>query len=188
MKLVLASQNKNKIAEIRNKLPNFQIEGIDPELFPDELLETGQTLEANAMQKADQVYDKTGENCFADDTGLEVSSLDGAPGVFSARYAGEQKNSDDNMNLLLANLIGKDRSARFRTVIALIIDGQKHVFEGECKGHIIEERRGEKGFGYDPIFIPEGYDQTFAEMSMEEKAKISHRGRAIEKLVEFLTS
>ncbi len=188
MNIIFASQNPNKIAEIRAKLPSHTIDGLDPNLFPDELLETGLTLDANALEKVRQVYEKTGENCFADDTGLEVESLDGEPGVYSARYAGEQKNSEDNMALLLNKLEGmSNRNARFRTVVALVWKGQEYTFEGICKGCIVTKKSGSKGFGYDPIFIPEGYDRTFAEMTMEEKSQISHRGLAVEKLVQFLS-
>ena len=187
MTIIFASQNPNKIAEVRAKLPTFIIQGLDPLIFPNELLETGATLDANALQKVRQVYENTKENCFADDTGLEVEALGSAPGVYSARYAGEQKNSEDNMDLLLENLKGEsNRTARFRTVVSLIWKGVEYSFEGICKGTITEYRSGSKGFGYDPIFIPEGYDRTFAEMTMEEKSAISHRGRAVEKLVEFL--
>ena len=187
MKIIFASQNPNKIAEIRAKLPAYKLVGLDEKTFPEELLETGNTLNANALQKVRQVYAKTGENCFADDTGLEVSVLDGQPGVYSARYAGPQKNSGDNMSLLLQNLDGKtSRQASFRTVIALIWEGKEYVFEGICKGEITKGRSGKKGFGYDPIFQPEGYNRTFAEMTMEEKSVISHRGLAVDRLVEFL--
>lgn len=163
--------------------------GLDPKVFPDELLETGDTLDANALQKARQVYEKTGKNCFADDTGLEVETLKGAPGVYSGRYAGEQKDSESNMRLLLRNLKGEtNRKARFRTVVALIWEGKEYTFEGICKGDIALDKSGTMGFGYDPIFVPEGYDRTFSEMSMEEKSAISHRGRAVDKLVAFLES
>lgn len=187
MKIILASQNPNKISEIRAKLPQYEVQGLNPEQFPDELLETGNTLKANALQKVRQVYEKTGENCFADDTGLEVSALDGSPGVYSARYAGEQKNGEDNMNLLLDRMKGvESRDAQFRTIIALILDGEEHLFEGICKGIITSSKSGTRGFGYDPIFQPEGYNITFAEMDMETKSKISHRGKAIDRLVDFL--
>jgi XTP/dITP diphosphohydrolase len=187
MKLIFASQNSNKINEIKGKLPQYSIEGLDPVLFPDELSETGNTLDSNALQKARQVYKVTKENCFADDTGLEVEALNGEPGVFSARYAGSHKSSDDNMDLLLRNLQNSNnRKARFRTVIALILDGEVHQFEGVCTGTIITEKRGDMGFGYDPIFIPDGFDKTFAEMSMSEKSAISHRGKAVDQLVAFL--
>ena len=187
MNIIFASQNANKIAEIRAKLPEHTIEGLDAKAFPNELLETGDTLDANALQKVRQVFEKTGKNCFADDTGLEVQALNGAPGVYSARYAGEQKVSEDNMNLLLHNLKGEtNRKARFRTVVALIWEGKEYFFEGVCEGEITTAKSGEKGFGYDPIFRPNGYDRTFAEMTMDEKSTISHRGLAIDKLVEFL--
>ncbi|NNJ56754.1 MAG: RdgB/HAM1 family non-canonical purine NTP pyrophosphatase [Bacteroidia bacterium] len=187
MKLILASQNKNKIAEIRAKLPQFTISGLDPTQFPNELLETGSTLEENALQKARQVFAITGCSCFADDTGLEVEALDGEPGVLSARYAGERRNSNDNMNLVLERLKNQpNRKARFKTVIALILNGKEYVFEGVCGGEITEQKSGDEGFGYDPIFLPEGRKETFAEMSMKEKGEISHRGRAVNKLVLFL--
>ena len=187
MKLVFASQNKNKIAEIRIKLPQFSIVGLDPIKFPNELLETGKTLEDNALQKARQVYIVSESDCFADDTGLEVDALNGQPGVLSARYAGEQRSSEDNMNLVLQNLQSlENRKARFRTVVALVLDGKEYTFEGICEGEITLERSGAEGFGYDPIFKPLGYNKTFAEMSMEDKGLISHRGRAINKMVDFL--
>jgi XTP/dITP diphosphohydrolase len=189
MKVIFASQNQNKIAEIRAKLPLYTIEGLDPAVFPDELLETGNTLDANALQKIRQVFEKMGENCFADDTGLEVEAINGAPGVYSARYAGEHKNSEDNMDLLLKNLKDEpNRKARFRTVIALVWEGKEYSFEGICQGEIAKTRSGKKGFGYDPIFMPDGFKRTFAEMTMEEKSTISHRGLAVEKLVEFLAT
>ena len=187
MKIIFASQNPNKIAEIRAKLPDFSVSGLDDKVFSDELEETGNTLDENALQKVRQVYKKTKQNCFADDTGLEVEALNGAPGVYSARYAGEQKNSNDNMDLLLDNLkVSINRKARFRTVIALIWEEKEYTFEGICEGEITVERNGAKGFGYDPIFKPNGCDRTFAEMTMEEKSVISHRGLAVDRLVEFL--
>lgn len=187
MRLIIASQNPNKIREIKAKLPGHDVVGLDPAIFIEELEETGDTLDANARQKAQQVYDRTGENCFADDTGLEVHALNGEPGVLSARYAGDSKDNEANMRLLLERLEGKsDRSAQFRTVISLILNGQIYRFEGVCKGTIIDEKRGDEGFGYDPIFIPEGYDRTFAEMSLDQKSAISHRGKAVEALVHFL--
>jgi XTP/dITP diphosphohydrolase len=187
VKIILATQNPKKIEEIRSKLTAFEVVGLDPREFPNELLETGETLEVNALQKARQVYAVTQTTCFADDTGLEVEALDGEPGVYSARYAGAQKNSEDNMNLLLEKLSGKvNRKAQFRTVIALIYEGKEYLFEGICKGEIIASKRGTLGFGYDPIFVPDGYNTTFAEMELAEKNKISHRGLAVEKLVSFL--
>lgn len=189
MNLIVASQNANKIAEIRAKLPQYAVVGLDQQIFTKELLETGSTLEVNAIQKARQVYTKTGASCFADDTGLEVEALGGEPGVYSARYAGEQKSSDDNMALLLTRLKNRvDRRARFRTVIALILEGNEYTFEGVCEGYITESKSGSQGFGYDPIFRPEGFDITFAEMDMETKSTISHRGKAIDALIHFLES
>jgi XTP/dITP diphosphohydrolase len=165
----------------------MEIFGLPRKLFPEDLQETGVLLEDNALQKAEQVYAVLGANCFADDTGLEVDSLQGRPGVLSARYAGPQRNDRDNMAKLLEELRSSEkREARFRTVIALIWNGQRILFEGWCKGHIAREKRGDSGFGYDPIFVPEGETRTFAEMNLEEKNRISHRAMAIEKLTEFL--
>lgn len=187
MKIIFASQNKNKIAEIRAKLPHLDIQGLDPLVFPEELLETGDTLDHNALQKARQVYDKINLTCFADDTGLEVEQLNGAPGIYSARYAGEQRDSEANMDLLLKNLTNQaNRKARFKTIIALILGGKEYLFEGICEGEITHVRSGAQGFGYDPIFVPSGYSKTFAEMTMAEKSTLSHRGKALEKLVDFL--
>ena len=187
MKIIFASQNKNKIAEIRAKLPHLDIQGLDPLVFPEELLETGDTLDHNALQKARQVYDKITLTSFADDTGLEVEQLNGAPGIYSARYAGEQRDSEANMDLLLKNLTNQaNRKARFKTVIALILGGKEYLFEGICEGEITHVRSGAQGFGYDPIFVPAGYSKTFAEMTMAEKSNLSHRGKALEKLVDFL--
>ena len=188
MKLVFATNNPNKLAEIEKEL------GADTELLSlsdiscnEELPETSDTLEGNALQKAAHVYQNYGQNCFADDTGLEVEALDGRPGVYSARYAGAEKSAGANMDKLLTDLEGvENRSARFRTVIALIIDGKEHFFEGKVEGMILKEKRGEEGFGYDPLFQPEGYAVSFAEMLLEEKNKISHRGKAVRKLVEYL--
>lgn len=158
-------------------------------VFAQELEETGNTLKENAIQKARQVFAKTQENCFADDTGLEVEALNGEPGVYSARYAGGQKSSEDNMTLLLRNLAGKtNRTAQFTTVIALIWEGKEFFFEGICEGVITQSRSGAQGFGYDPIFKPSGYEHTFAEMDMTTKSRISHRGLAVDKLVNFLES
>lgn len=166
---------------------SFQIESMRSLGINEDIPEDQQTLEGNALQKARFLYDRTGESCFADDTGLEVDALNGAPGVYSARYAGEAKNSLDNMALLLKNMSGiQNRKARFRTVIALILDGKEYLFEGVVKGTIAEEPRGTAGFGYDPLFVPDGYSTTFAEMDSEAKNAISHRGRAVEKLAAFL--
>lgn len=166
---------------------SFQIESMRSLGINEDIPEDQQTLEGNALQKARFLYDRTGESCFADDTGLEVDALNGAPGVYSARYAGEAKNSLDNMALLLKNMSGiQNRKARFRTVIALILDGKEYLFEGVVKGTIAEEPRGTAGFGYDPLFVPDGYSTTFAEMDSEAKNAVSHRGRAVEKLAAFL--
>ena len=187
MKIIFASQNPNKLNEIQSQLANYTVVGLDPLLFPEELQETGTTLYANARQKAQQVWYKTQESCFADDTGLEVDALNDAPGVYSARYAGAQKNAEDNMNLLLLNLSNKiNRKARFRTCISLCLDGVFYEFEGVCEGEITLQKLGEKGFGYDPIFLPNDSKRTFAEMSLAEKARVSHRGIAIAELVNFL--
>jgi XTP/dITP diphosphohydrolase len=149
--------------------------------------ETGTTLEENARIKSQFVYDNYGFNCFSDDTGLEIEVLNGEPGVYSARYAGEDCSFDDNMNKVLKEMKGKEnRKARFRTVISLILDGKEYQFEGEVKGKITTEKHGDKGFGYDPIFLPDGYSQTFAELDLEEKNRISHRGKAVVKLAGFL--
>ncbi len=155
--------------------------------FMDEIPETGTTLEANAREKAIFVHRKFNVNCFAEDTGLEVPSLNGEPGVYSARYAGQNKSSEENIALLLENLRTRsDRSARFRTVISLFLDGIEHQFSGEVGGRISEKISGNGGFGYDPVFIPEGFSKSFAELSVEEKNTISHRGKAMRKLIDFL--
>jgi XTP/dITP diphosphohydrolase len=188
MKLYFASQNQNKIREISSVLPReIEILGIDS-VTSEELAETGATLEENAVQKAEFVAEKTGENAFADDTGLEIETLKGAPGVISARYAGEQKSASDNIARVLRELNGiTNRKAQFRTVIALIWDGKRTLFEGVVHGTITTEVRGNSGFGYDPIFVPDGSDKTFAEMTLQEKNKWSHRARAVAKLVTFLS-
>lgn len=190
MELLFASNNSHKVTEINNILGNsFVLKGLKDAGITEDIPETAPTLEGNAMQKARYVHEKTGRDVFADDTGLEVESLNGMPGVNSARFAGENKDSDANIDKLLLMLKGKEnRKARFRTVIALIIGGEEHLFEGIVEGTIISDRRGREGFGYDPIFVPEGRDITFAEMPLTEKNKISHRARAFEKLRAFLTS
>jgi XTP/dITP diphosphohydrolase len=187
-KLCFATNNAHKLEEIQAILgDSFELLSLNDIHCKEELPETGNTLEANSLQKAKYLYDNYQVDCFADDTGLEVHALGGEPGVYSARYAGLQRSHSDNVNLLLKNLVNKpDRSARFRTVITLIQNGKVTQFEGIVNGKIIEDLRGIKGFGYDPIFIPEGYDRTFAEMELIEKIKISHRGRAFEKLVTYL--
>ena len=188
MKIVFATNNPNKIAEIKDLLPcEIQILSLKEINCNDELPETQNTLEGNAVQKAEFVFTNYSYNCFVDDTGLEVEALNNEPGVYSARYAGELCSSEDNMQKVLQKLEGENnRKAKFRTVIALILDGNKSLFEGECKGEITKEKVGEKGFGYDPIFRPLGHKKTFAQMSKQEKGAISHRGIATRKLVEFL--
>jgi XTP/dITP diphosphohydrolase len=188
MKLVFATHNKHKVSEIKPLLPSL-IEFISTEDVGcnEEIPETGNTLEENALQKAMYVYDKYKANAFADDTGLEVEALNGAPGVYSARYAGEGKSTEDNVKKLLNEMEGhEDRSAVFKTMIALVIDGKSYIFEGSVKGCIAIQRSGNKGFGYDPVFIPNGYSCTFAQMTLEEKNAISHRAMAVKKFVEFL--
>lgn len=186
--LVFATHNQHKLLEVKKLLPEtIRLKSLTDISFTDEIEETADTLEGNALLKARYVYQKTGLNCFADDSGLEVTSLHGAPGVYSARYAGPQKNDQDNMDKLLFELKNKEnRSACFKTVIALILNGQEHVFIGQVDGEIISEKRGDQGFGYDPVFVPNGFHQTFAEMSPEEKNAISHRAEAVKKLVSFL--
>ena len=188
MLLLFASQNQNKTTEIRKILPaGITLESLVDYNFRDDIPETGLTLTENALIKARFVWQRFGQPCFADDTGLEVEALHGAPGVFSARYAGEEKSEDKNMQKLLLEIENiPNRKACFKTVIALIVDGKEFIFEGRVDGEITFTRRGDSGFGYDPIFIPDGYDRTFAEMSLDEKNKISHRGRALEKLVSWL--
>jgi XTP/dITP diphosphohydrolase len=187
-RLVFASANENKVLEVEKKLGGaFSLRGLKDIGCTEEIPETQNTLEGNARQKAEYVYKKFGVDCFADDTGLEVEALNNEPGVRSARYAGDHRNSSDNIDLLLKNLEHQsNRKARFRTVICLIVKGKEHLFEGIVNGEIIEHRRGSDGFGYDPIFIPENESRTFAEMSLDEKNIISHRGRAISLLREFL--
>lgn len=187
-KLVFATNNLHKLHEISN------IEGLNVEIvclkdigFNEEIPEDFDTLEENALQKARYVHEKTGLDCFADDTGLEIDSLDGRPGVFSARYAGEPGNSEENIKKVLFELSGKtNRAARFRTVIALIIDGQELIFEGIIEGELLTEKHGADGFGYDPIFRPTGYSESFAEMDLVMKNKISHRARAMRQLINYL--
>ena len=188
MKLVFATNNAGKLAEVQKMLPkSIELLSLkDIECF-DDIEETATTLEGNAKIKANYITENFGYNCFADDTGLEVVSLNGAPGVYSARYAGEPANAENNMQKLLTNLSrSKNRNAQFRTSICLNLDGKQFLFDGICKGEITNEKQGEKGFGYDPIFIPSGFDKSFAQMTSEEKNKISHRGLAIKKLIEFL--
>lgn len=188
MKLVFATNNAHKLDEMRHILgPGFEVVSLAEIGCHDDIPETADTFEGNALQKAHWVKDHYGLDCFADDTGLEVTALDGAPGVHSARYAGDH-DSEANMRKLLSELENKpDRSAQFRTVVALLLDGKELLFEGIVKGSILEERHGNGGFGYDPVFVPEGYNLTFAEMG-PEKNNISHRARAVGKLAEYLKS
>lgn len=189
MKICFATNNKKKIEEVKAALGSkFELMSLQEIGCEEEMPETGDTLDHNAFQKARYVKDKYGVDCFADDTGLEVESLDGAPGVYSGRFAGEPRSDERNIDLLLEKIEGKtNRKARFRTVIALILGGKEHQFEGIAEGEILHQRVGDKGFGYDPIFRPAGYVQTFAELSLEEKNRISHRGKAVKALIEFLT-
>ncbi|HQG21523.1 MAG TPA: non-canonical purine NTP diphosphatase [Bacteroidales bacterium] len=189
MELVFATNNKHKIKEINDLLDdNFTILGLADTGITEDIPEEAETLEENALFKARYVHEKTGLNVFADDTGLEVPSLGGAPGVHSARYAGESKSFDDNIEKLLREMKDMtERSARFRTVIALILDGSEYLFEGMVEGEIIRERRGSGGFGYDPVFLASGYDLTFAEIPLSEKNRVSHRAKAMRKLIGFLS-
>lgn len=188
MKIVFASNNKNKIQEIQSMLPEkIQIISLESIGCFEEIPETADTIEGNAIMKADYISQKYGFDCFADDTGLEVDSLNGQPGVYSARFAGEQRNADDNMNKLLIELTDQsNRNAHFKTVIALNFKGKQYLFTGIASGEIILEKMGCGGFGYDPIFKPSGYENTFAELSLEIKNEISHRGKATKLLFEFL--
>ncbi|MBR4391612.1 MAG: non-canonical purine NTP diphosphatase [Bacteroidales bacterium] len=187
-RIVFATNNKNKLREMREIMDGlYEVLSLDDIGCHEEIVEDAETLEGNAKIKADFVTSRFGMDCFADDTGLEVDALGGAPGVYSARYAGEHCSYQDNVKKLLAAMLGNEnRKAAFRTVIALNLNGDSHCFEGRCDGRITEEQHGTDGFGYDPIFQPDGFDQTFAEMTHEQKNAISHRGRATEKLIEFL--
>lgn len=189
MKLVFATNNSHKLGEVRAMLGDaYEIVSLSDIGCHEDIPETAETFEGNALIKARYVKEHYGLDCFADDTGLEVKSLDGAPGVHSARYAGDH-DAEANMDKLLKALDGKqDRSAQFRTVVALIMDGKEHLFEGKITGRIALERHGTQGFGYDPIFVPDGYDIPFAELGMEIKNSISHRARAIARLAEYLNT
>lgn len=188
MKLCFATNNMHKLQEVQAMLGGaFSLVTLAEIGCTDDIPETRDTIAENSAQKAEYIWDKYGINCFSDDTGLEVASLNGEPGVLSARYAGPQRNSDDNMDLLLTKLsASENRKARFKTVITLVLNGTYNQFEGIVEGEIISEKRGGEGFGYDPIFLPDGYDRTFAEMILAEKGKLSHRARAFEKLNAFL--
>ena len=188
--IVFATNNKHKLEEIRNILDNaLNILSLDDINCHEDIPETGSTIEENALIKARYIKEKYGYDCFADDTGLEIKSLNNEPGVYSARYAGNDHNSEKNMQKVLENLKGKnDRSACFRTCIALITGNNEYLFEGKIEREIITEKKGESGFGYDPIFVPDGYTQTFAELGNDIKNKISHRALAVKKLINFLQS
>lgn len=188
MKLVFATNNKHKLEEVRAILGNrVEVLSLDDINCNDDIPETADTLQGNALIKARYIYNKYGVDCFADDTGLEVEALDGAPGVYSARYAGDNHDSHANMNKLLQNLTGKkNRNAQFRTVIALIIKGKEILFDGIVKGEITLEKAGDSGFGYDPIFVPQGYSQSFAQMDSELKNSISHRYLATKQLCDYI--
>ena len=186
--LVFATGNPHKLKEVRALIGHkYDIKGLEDIGCTEDIPETSDTIEGNALLKARYVKEHYQLDCFSEDTGLEVDALDGAPGIYSARFAGPQKNADDNMDLLLQKLAGKDnRRARFRTVVALILNGKEYTFEGIIRGRIATERHGEQGFGYDPLFIADGYTQSFAQMNQQLKNEISHRGRAIRKLQTFL--
>ncbi len=190
MRLVLASNNAHKLEEIRSAVGSkHEILSLSDIGFVGEIPETHDTLQGNAFEKAEYIYSRFGLNCFADDTGLEIEVLNGEPGVYSARYAGEKPSFDDNMNKVLLKMEGKsNRKAVFRTIISCIIEGREYTFEGKCPGQIETSKQGEVGFGYDPIFRPDGFEQTFAQMSIEVKNKISHRGLAMVQLIQFLNS
>jgi XTP/dITP diphosphohydrolase len=189
-KLIFATNNKNKVNEVRNLLGNrFEVITLQEAGINIDIPEPHDTLEANATEKSTTIHAMSGKNCFSEDTGLFVDALDGAPGVKSARYAGETKTSQDNISKLLANLQGiEHRKARFRTVISLLLNGKEYQFEGICEGTVIKEQQGCNGFGYDPVFVPDGSMKTFAEMDMEEKSQYSHRRKAMDKLIAFLVS
>ncbi|WP_179320399.1 non-canonical purine NTP diphosphatase [Winogradskyella helgolandensis] len=188
MQLVFATNNLNKLKEVQSMLPeHIKLLSLKDIACKEDIPETQPTIEGNAIQKAEYLKEHYGYDCFADDTGLEVAALNGEPGVFSARYAGPQRNANDNTNKLLTELKNKpNRNAQFKTVIALHLNGKLHSFSGICKGKITTERHGEGGFGYDPVFKADGYYKTFAEISLEEKNKIGHRGKAVAQLIDFL--
>ncbi|HPE55755.1 MAG TPA: non-canonical purine NTP diphosphatase [Bacteroidales bacterium] len=188
MELVFATNNKHKLEEISHILDeHYKIVSLKEIGCNEDIAETAETLEGNALLKARYIHSRYGRDCFADDTGLEIDALEGKPGVFSARYAGPGHDHQKNMDKVLFEMAGQaNRKAQFRTVIALILEGQEYLFEGIVKGEILTERHGDKGFGYDPIFKPDGFDLSFAEMDLDDKNEISHRGRATRKLVEFL--
>lgn len=190
MEIVFATNNLNKLKEVQSLIPeHIKLLSLKDINCLEDIPETQPTIEGNAIQKADYVKTNYGYDCFADDTGLEVDALNGEPGVYSARYAGSQRNADDNMNKLLSKLESSDnRSAQFKTVIALHLNSELKTFSGICRGKITNEKYGDKGFGYDPIFKANGFDQTFAEIPLEEKNRVGHRGKAVRLLVDFLNS
>lgn len=188
MKLIFATGNQHKLMEVKKIMPShielLSLKDID---FTEDIEETGKTLEENALLKAKTIFDKTRIACMADDSGLLVDALNGEPGVYSARYAGPEKNDESNTQKLLKELhASNNRSAHFKTVIALVVPGKEILFDGKIEGQIITEKKGSNGFGYDPVFVPNGYQQTFAELSLDEKSKISHRALAVKKLIEYL--
>ena len=189
IKIVFATNNKNKLSEIRDLISdNIEILSLNDINCFDDLPENQLTLEGNALEKANYIFLKYGYNCFADDTGLEIDALNNEPGVFSARYAGPKCLAEDNINKVLSKLkVCSNRKAKFRTVIALIVDGEENLFSGECHGEIIRAQIGDDGFGYDPIFLPQDSELTFAQMDKFEKGLISHRGISVRKLIEFLS-
>jgi len=185
--LIFATNNLHKLRELQEIVSNFRIVSLQDIGYIDDIPEEQDTIEGNALQKARTIFEFTGKDCFADDTGLEIDALNGAPGVYSARFAGENATYQDNVHLALKKMHGlKNRKAVFKTVIALILDKKEYLFEGRIEGQILEIPRGSNGFGYDPIFLPAGYEQSFAEMSAELKNSISHRGLATQKLVAYL--
>ena len=190
MKLIFATNNQHKVDEIRHVIDSsFSLLTLKEAGIDIDIPEPYDTLEANATEKSRTIYRMTNTNCFSEDTGLEVAALNGEPGVKSARYAGEDKSFEKNIDKLLDKLKDKeDTQARFRTVISLILDGKERLFEGICTGKIIRQRKGQQGFGYDPVFVPDGSDKTFAEMELAEKSRLSHRKKATEKLVTFLNT
>jgi XTP/dITP diphosphohydrolase len=189
MELIFATNNEHKLHEVSEYLHGkYKLLSLKEIGCVDDIPETADTLEGNALLKARYVYERYGKDCFADDTGLEVAILNNAPGVYSARYAGEAKDAGANMQKLLSEMQGKtDRQARFRTVIALIKEGKEYLFEGEVRGSISQQPKGQYGFGYDPVFVPENYDKSFAELDLSVKNSISHRANAVKKLTNFLT-
>ncbi len=188
MQLIFATNNKHKLEEVRHRLPNYKILGTQDIGCFEDIAETGSTFEENAEIKAQYILTHYGYSCFADDSGLVVEALNGEPGVYSARYSGEHNNVEANINKLLTKLRGiSNRKAKFVTVICLLMDGKKYFFRGEIHGTITTKKKGVEGFGYDPVFLPDGYTKTFAELSMDEKNKVSHRALAIQKMVTRLT-